>query len=139
MDNIPIDQNFIDLEMCLRDLETNIRFNVSGNHDAGVYDIYQRFEYLQTFVAQELIKWQHDRAQTIVPEGTKFQPARLDQIQFSFRKLAELVKIFENLILSIHVVDDNLRNCALELPNNLIRSGFFVEEQPPQVLKTLVQ
>lgn len=136
---ILIEKSLSDLQTYLRDLDTSIYFNDSAFQQAIISQAYQRFEFLRKLLAERLIKWQHDRAQALVPLGTQFQPNRLDKIRFWFKELAHSIDLFENLVSNVPRLDNSLRICILELFDNLIRSGFYVEEQPPQVLKTLVR
>lgn len=136
MDDNAIDNSITDLEFSLIQLETAIFHGDSLDFSSDVREIHQRFEYLRKEVVDQLSKWQYDRTRAIIPQGTRFQPEKLDKIREWFNDLSELVNFFKVTISSLTVLDDDLRNCDEELLKNLIRSGFFVEEQPPQVLKT---
>lgn len=96
-------------------------------------------------ILKRLGKWQ--RNQALAGNGAPLSTSGLDEIQMWFEKLAELIWSTRNLIEKFRVINFNYKinlgdvidmayKDVTTLLQNLIVSGFIVEKQPPQVMKT---
>lgn len=96
-------------------------------------------------ILKRLGKWQRDQA--LAGNGAPFPNTTLDDIQLWFEKLAELIWSTRNLVDKFRVTNFNFKinlgdvvdmayKDITTLLQNLIVSGFIVEKQPPQVMKT---
>lgn len=97
----------------------------------------------RTVILKRLGRWQRDQA--LSGNGAPLPINALDEIQLWFEKLAELILNTRNSIDAIRKLNSifNMNmNVDLhykkitELLQELIVSGFIVEKQPPQVMKT---
>lgn len=97
----------------------------------------------RTVILKRLGRWQRDQA--LSGNGAPLPINALDEIQLWFEKLAELILATRNSIDAIRKlnsifnmnmnVDPHYKKIT-ELLQELIVSGFIVEKQPPQVMKT---
>lgn len=97
-------------------------------------------------IFNRLDKWQRDQA--LASNGAPFNKHSLDEIQFWFEKLAEIIWTVRgsidatrelNTSISLSTTENSVEQAYKEITallENLITSGFIVEKQPPQVLKT---
>lgn len=103
---------------------------------------------LNTVTVDQLGRWQRDQA--FIANGAQLSINSLDEIQEWFSELAELIYTTRNSIKAIRKLNtmtaiqiknmneqlDGFHSQIMQLLRQLIMSGFIVEQQPPQVIKT---
>lgn len=115
----------------------------------AIRNVIQRLAEVQKVVIHKRLgKWQRDQA--LAGNGAPLAMSTLDEIQMWFEELADLIWTTRTLIDTIRKTNMPLQggqsnfNDVFEvayreittLLQNLIVSGFIVEKQPPQVMKT---
>lgn len=110
--------------------------------------IFQIDSVQKLLINNRLNKWRRDQA--LAGNGASLNENCLDEIQWWFEKLAEIIWTVRCSIEAIREINSSVSLSADDateqyfkdvttLLQNLIESGFIVEKQPPQVLKTDVK
>lgn len=108
------------------------------------YVIIQIDDVQKKVIVGRLAQWQ--RNQVMAGNGAPLTKGSLDDIQNWFEKLFDSIWLTRSIIMKIRTINEKLRlthatfdeslNNITILLQNLIVSGFVVEKQPPQVMKT---